>query len=175
MIPYNEHISHEVRMKPSRNKVSRVIRKSEPRRTGRSVPAFVVGRLALLGPDGSPRVDLSGRAGRGVLATTTVALGPYHVGRDVLVCFADSDQRRPVVVGVLQNQAEMKAAAEKPQLDAIVDGERIVMTGKKEVILTCGKASIALTADGKIVVRGAKILSTAEGLHRIRGATVEMN
>ena len=175
MIPYNEHISHEVRMKPSRNKVSRVIRKSEPRRTTRFVPHVVVGRLALLGPDGSPRVDLAGRSGRGVLARPTVALGPHHVGRDVLVCFADGDRTRPVVVGVLQNQAEMKAAAEKPRLDAIVDGERIVMTGKKEVILTCGKASIALTADGKIVVRGAKILSTAEGLHRIRGATVEMN
>jgi hypothetical protein len=129
--------------------------------------------LALLGPDGSPRVDLSGRGGRGVLARATVALCPQHVGREVLVCFVDRDRMRPVVVGVLQDQAEMKAAVEK--LDAIVDGERIVMTGKKEVILTCGKASIALTADGKVVVKGAKILSSAEGLHRIRGATVEMN
>jgi hypothetical protein len=129
--------------------------------------------LALLGPDGNPRVDLSGRGGRGVLARATVALGPQYVGRDVLVCFADRNRMRPVVVGVLQNQAEMKAAVEK--LDAIVDGERIVMTAKKEVILTCGKASIALTADGKVVVKGAKILSSAEGLHRIRGATVEMN
>jgi uncharacterized protein (DUF2345 family) len=97
------------------------------------------------------------------------------VGRHVLVCFADRDRTRPVVIGVPQSQEEMKAASEERRLDAIVDGERIVMTGKKEVVLRCGKASIALTADGKVVVRGAKIISTAEGLHRIRGATVEMN
>jgi len=163
-------------MKPSRKKTGSAISKSEPRRTASPVlPEVVVGRLALLGPDGSPRIDLSGRGGHGVSATTTVALSPHHVGRDVLVCFADRDRTRAVVVGVLQNQEEMKAAAEERRLDAIVDGERIVMTGGKEVILRCGKASIALTADGKVVVKGAKIVSTAEGLHRIRGATIEMN
>ena len=163
-------------MKPSRKNASSVIRKSQPRRTASSVlPDVVVGRLALLGPDGSPCVDLSGRGGRGIFATTTVALGPRHVGRHVLVCFADRDRTRPVVIGVPQSQEEMKAASEERRLDAIVDGERIVMTGKKEVVLRCGKASIALTADGKVVVRGAKIISTAEGLHRIRCATVEMN
>jgi len=163
-------------MKPNRTKAApTTIKGNFSRATRSALPEVVVGRLALLGPDGCPRVDLPSQGGRGVLATTTVVLVPHHVGRDVLVCFADRDRKRPVVVGVLQNQAEMKAAAEASRLDAVVDGERIIMTGKKEVVLRCGKASIALTADGKIVVKGAKILSTAEGLHRIRGATVEMN
>jgi len=60
-------------------------------------------------------------------------------------------------------------------VDAAVDGERVVLTGRREVVLRCGKASIALSADGRVVIKGANLLATSSGLHRIRGGAVQIN
>jgi len=155
-------------MKPSRKNASSVIRKSQPRRTASSVlPDVVVGRLALLGPDGSPASIYPDEAAGGFLpplrGTRASSRGPP--------CACVLCRPRPNPASGDRGAAEPgrnEGSIRERRLDAIVDGERIVMTGKKEVVLRCGKASIALTADGKVVVRGAKIISTAEGLHRIR-------
>jgi len=56
-----------------------------------------------------------------------------------------------------------------------VDGKRVVLEGDQEVVLRCGDASITLRRDGKIVLRGAYIETTATGLNRIRGGSVKIN
>jgi hypothetical protein len=41
--------------------------------------------------------------------------------------------------------------------------------------LRCGEASISLSRDGKVVIRGRHIVSHASGVNRIRGGSVELN
>ncbi len=87
--------------------------------------------------------------------------------------FLDGSCDQPVVTGVVQRAGEASAAA--VSLDATVDGERVLLTGRREVVLRCGKASIALAADGRVVIKGVSLLATASGLHRIRGGAVRIN
>jgi hypothetical protein len=60
-------------------------------------------------------------------------------------------------------------------MDAEVDGERLVFTAKKEIVLRCGKASITLTRAGKVLIRGIYLLSRSSGVNRIKGGSVQIN
>jgi hypothetical protein len=59
--------------------------------------------------------------------------------------------------------------------DCLVDGERLVLEGRKEVVLRCGECAIALRADGKIVLKGREIISRAFEANKIKGACVNIN
>ena len=56
-----------------------------------------------------------------------------------------------------------------------VDGEKTVVTAQKEIVLRCGKASITLTRAGKVLIRGAYLLSRSSGVNRIKGGSVQIN
>jgi uncharacterized protein (DUF2345 family) len=60
-------------------------------------------------------------------------------------------------------------------LEIDADGERIVLEAKKEIVLRCGKASITLTADGRIVHKGVELVSSASETNRIKGSRVKIN
>jgi len=134
-----------------------------------------MGRLAGLAHSGEAWVDLPGEGRRHVPARSTCALVPEQVGRQVLVTFVGDDRAHPIITGILREAADAAREAAVPRLDAVVDAERIVLTGKREVVLRCGKASIVLTADGSVVVKGARLLTSATGVHRIRGGAVQIN
>jgi len=59
--------------------------------------------------------------------------------------------------------------------EARVDGRRVVVEGREEVTLRCGKASLTLRADGKVVLRGVNLVSQADQVHKIRGGKVQVN
>ncbi|MCC6418741.1 MAG: hypothetical protein IT429_10940, partial [Gemmataceae bacterium] len=46
---------------------------------------------------------------------------------------------------------------------------------KEEIVLRCGKSSITLRKDGKVVVLGAEVVSRASGTNKIKGAAVRIN
>ena len=81
---------------------------------------------------------------------------------------------QPAKSGGSKANGARKSGAGDP-LEATIDRDRIVLEAKKEVVLRCGKASLTLTADGKIVIKGANLLTTSSGAHRIRGASVSIN
>jgi hypothetical protein len=146
----------------------------------------VIGRLCGGARDGAPLVDWDG--GGPVSARPVARLDvadlcrPDGAGREVLLLFpADA---RPVIVDLLadpvaqvlaQTLAETLAAPEGPAPEARLDGDRVVLEGRREVVLRCGKASITLRRDGKVVVRGTELLSRATGRNRIKGASVAIN
>jgi hypothetical protein len=70
---------------------------------------------------------------------------------------------------------DLMGEATAPSLDLIIDRQRIVLSAQQEVVLRCGKASITLTTDGRIAIRGADIVSTAGRVNRIRGGAVKIN
>jgi hypothetical protein len=57
----------------------------------------------------------------------------------------------------------------------LVDGQELVLEGYKRIELRCGKASLILTEEGKVLVNGTYISSTSSGAHRIRGGSVDIN
>ncbi|TQV76393.1 hypothetical protein FLL45_00040 [Aliikangiella marina] len=58
---------------------------------------------------------------------------------------------------------------------ALVDGNRVVLEGKDEIVLKCGEASITLTKSGKILIRGKYLLNRSSGVNRIMGGSVQVN
>jgi hypothetical protein len=67
------------------------------------------------------------------------------------------------------------SARSKKQARAVVDGEVVELRGNERVELRCGKASIVMTKEGKIILSGTYLSSASSGAHRIRGGSVEIN
>lgn len=72
----------------------------------------------------------------------------------------------PVLIGLLQVTAEQ---------DLEVVGRHIAITAGESFTITCGKASITLTKAGKVVIRGADVLSRSSGINRVKGGSVQIN
>ena len=142
----------------------------------RKAPAeATLGILVGIGPAGEAWVDLPRPRRKNVPARSTVALASAHIGREVLITWIDGDRDQPVILGIIQGPGDASGDAVLPRVDAIVDAERIVLSGRREVVLRCGKASIALAADGSVAIKGARLLTSASGVHRIRGGAVQIN
>lgn len=130
---------------------------------------MVVGRLAGLDGAGRPLVDFPGNPAREeCTARSTVALEPAHVGREVALLFEGGDLRRPILVGLMQS-----TSAVRPEI--LADGEPVVVEADRELVLRCGAASITLSRDGKIRIRGTDLLARSSGGNRIKGANVRIN
>lgn len=57
----------------------------------------------------------------------------------------------------------------------LVDGKKVVIEAKDEIVLKCGDASITLTKAGKIMIRGKYLLNRSTGVNRILGGSVQVN
>jgi hypothetical protein len=115
-----------------------------------------------------------------VVARATVSLGGDDVDRDVVLLFEGGDRRAPIIVGVIQPPKKLpdRAEADRATLLAIgveADGEKIVITAEKELVLRCGDSSITLTRAGKVVIRGEYIISRSSGVNCIKGGSVRIN
>jgi len=145
-----------------------------------------LGRIVSAGP-GEVRVDYEGN-GRGSLAARVSAgiddASLERAARDAqeaLLLFASGDPGRPVVVALLRSRTPLTDAVLEAALPsasqrvARVDGKRVEIEGRDEVVLRCGRASLTLSRDGKVLLRGVKVVTHADGVHRIRGAKVEIN
>lgn len=51
----------------------------------------------------------------------------------------------------------------------------LMFTSDKKITLSCGKSSITLFPNGKIVLKGEYILSDAEGVNRLAGGRIDIN
>lgn len=109
-----------------------------------------------------------------MVARSTVPIATADVGREVLVAFEEGDVRFPYIVGLFW-QPEQRPPTQQLPIEAKVDGEQVVIEGKKEIVLKCGKASITLTRAGKVLIRGAYVLSRSSGVNRIKGGSVQVN
>ncbi|MBW2523165.1 MAG: hypothetical protein JRI23_03280 [Deltaproteobacteria bacterium] len=133
------------------------------------LPAVVVGTVVAAEPELC--VTWPGRS-EPTAARSVVPIGARHAGREVTLAFEGGDAARPIVTGLLRGREQAEAA---PSIGVEVDGEALVLEGKQQVVLRCGKASITLTRAGKVLVEGAYVSSHATGIHRILGGAVEIN
>jgi hypothetical protein len=79
------------------------------------------------------------------------------------------DGERPIVVGLLAQSVSLEPR------DVVLDGKRVVLDAKDEIVLRCGEASITLRRNGRVVIRGAYVEARSKGVNRIRGGTVQIN
>ncbi len=99
---------------------------------------------------------------------------------EAVLLFEEGDPLRPLLLGLLRSAAPLLdallagplAPAEKV---ARIDGVRVAIEGKEEVVLQCGKASLTLQRDGKVVLRGVNLVTQADQVHKIRGGKVQVN
>jgi Domain of unknown function (DUF6484) len=142
-----------------------------------------VGMFVGINEAGEPQVTHPlNPSNRPVLARSTVPLDPSQVGRAVVIAFACGDVQKPIIMGVLWQPRDKSPVApppvgapSQPPLEVERDGEQLVLTAEREIVLRCGKASLTLTRAGKVLIRGAYLLSRSSGVNRIKGGSVQIN
>lgn len=158
----------------------------------------VIGQLEGVSSKGEPLVDFQqNMSEQAIPAMSTLAINAEHIGRQVALLFTRGDLSNPLIIGLihsplmdlLDNFSVSVVEPEQAELpvnepdenttglstDAFVDGKRVILEGREEVVLKCGDASITLTKAGKIMIRGKYILNRSTGVNRILGGSVQVN
>jgi hypothetical protein len=159
----------------------------ETRTLGQEGPGFRVGWIVRVTPEGKALVDFLGNAQGAVEARSLLgavapgAAGVALEGRPVLLVFEEGDPSWPIILGIVGDRlvpeapvVEAPPPVPRPR-DGVIDGKRIVFDAKEEIVLRCGKSSITLRKDGKVVVLGAELVSRASGTNKIKGSAVKIN
>ena len=123
-----------------------------------------VHRAEIIGfaPDGRAQVLIPSLGEMPFFAQSLVPVPAASVGRLAAVTMMGDE---PLILGLVQPPA--------PEVEA--DGERLVIEARREMTLRCGKASITMTADGRVTIRGTQVLSRSDGPNRVQGASVQLN
>jgi len=154
---------------------------------------IIIGSLVGLNDSGEPQVTFPTAAGKTFTAISTIAITPQHQGRQLALLFANGDLAQPIIMGVIHSPlldllSNVEVVDSKPDVIATnslpnsqdesiatIDGNRVVLEGKEEIVLRCGAASITLTKTGKILITGKNLLNRASGVNRIMGGSVQVN
>ena len=141
-----------------------------------------VGKLVSVDKTGDILVDYQDNPFSGPLpARSTVKISNMDENKDTLLMFEKHDPRLPIIIGIVQDQPfvthpSKEITLEKTRIkDVVVDGKRIVFDAKKEIILRCGKGSVTIQANGKIVIKGTDLISRSKGMNKIKGTAVRIN
>jgi len=133
------------------------------------------GWIAEVSAEGEVRVDYPGNRhgvlpARSIVDIPAASLAPAGARTEVLLCFEAGDPQRPIIMGVLRAARLSESAS-----PAGFSGDQLSFTAGKEMSLRCGDSSITLTADGRIVIKGTRLVSRASETNKIRGASVAIN
>ncbi len=141
------------------------------------ITGIVIGRVVAASAAEGVRVDHPANPSDEALAAlSTVELRAADVGREVALAFEQGDATRPIVLGLIHHPVADSAGGDAWSHAAITsDGERVTISADREIVLRCGGASITLTRAGKILIRGAYLLSRSTGVNRIKGGSVQIN
>ena len=162
--------------------VLEVLLASEDCHDGEAINGVVIGKLVNLTRYGEPLVHFaSNHSGPPLRAKTTVVLGRETLGEEVLLVFEAANVLKPIIIGVLQSPTTLDEKTQRipgqhsslPIVEC--DGERVMVSAEKEIVLRCGEASITLTRAGKILIKGTYVLSRSSGVNRIKGGSVQIN
>lgn len=145
---------------------------------------WVAGRAGV----GALLVDFRGNPGGPLPARSTVPMdsramdAAVETRQAVVLIFDEGDARLPIIVGLIQEassspltDALLEAPVRTEAMEARVDGKRVVLEGRDEVVLRCGDSSITMRSNGQILIRGLRVETRATGTNRIKGGNVQIN
>jgi Domain of unknown function (DUF6484) len=141
-------------------------------------PADVMtGRIVSVSANGAPIVDFPGNpTGRPVEALSTARYDLASTGCAVALMFLNGDPAQPLAIGlVAQGNKEDAGYAHLAEPQDNKPPERLILAATQEIVLQCGHARITLTGGGKALVRGTYLSLRSSGMHRIVGASVQIN
>lgn len=141
-----------------------------------TIDGVVLARVTSVDPNGKVWVHFRGAPAAGVPARAMTRVTSDDIGRDAALLFEDGDRDKPLVMGLLfPGQTRPARADADTEKHASVDGQRVVLSAEREIVLECGEASITLTRAGKILIKGTYVLTRSSGTNRIQGGSVQIN
>lgn len=148
--------------------------------TGREelVQAARIGRISSVDDEGNITVWMPGvgpmHARLAIAASLERLRQVISAQQSVLLLVEERAPERPIIIGFVEDRA--RPEANPPQVvEADVDGKRVRIVGKDEVVLECGNASITLRRNGRVVIKGDYVETHSEGTNRIKGGQVRIN
>jgi hypothetical protein len=147
-----------------------------PAPASKRADGVIVGTLIAFSDNGStPLVTYPGQVGTAALAARSIVdLHGSHIGGDVALLFENGNPQQPIVIGCLHHpRATLPDLAGQVELD--VDGQRLTVTAREQMVLRCGKARITLTRAGKILIEGTYVSNRSSGVLRLKGGSVQIN
>jgi hypothetical protein len=91
------------------------------------------------------------------------------------VMFEDGDPALPIIVGCLHDAHPSGLQPRAGSIEVEADGQRLVVSARDQIVLRCGKASISLTKDGKLILEGEYVSTQSSGVLRLKGGSVQIN
>ena len=132
------------------------------------IPGVAVGTLDGVDSDGRPTVRIGDSVESRVAAVVWMADSPdwsASEGARVVLAFEEGDEDRPIILGFL----------DAPSLRTEPAAQSLKLESERELVIECGKAKIALRADGRIEIRGGHLISRSTGPNKIKGGSVHIN
>lgn len=130
-------------------------------------------------PDNEPLIDFDGNPTLAPLrARTCTEILPSDLGREAVLLFNEGDCAMPMIMGLLRRETEPRIdAIDAPVVSAQVEADdaHVVVTAREKLTLRCGLASITLTRDGRVIIAGTHVQSSAQNTNRIMGGSVQIN
>ena len=134
------------------------------------IDGVVIGLL--MGFDGArPLVVFAGnRRDVAVPARSLASLEDAGIGAELALLFEEGDPGRPLIVGRIVGPGQSR-----PRPEISHKGGKVLVEAAGGIELRCGKASIVMHPDGRIIIRGSNLVSHASVGNRIRGGSVHLN
>ncbi len=142
------------------------------------LPAYVTGKLIGVDAMGHPLVTHAQSHGKHVIAKTLVTLQRTDFGRDIALIFENGDVACPAIVGFPSAHVfapERVEGTYSAPLPIKLDSSHLLFKADRDIVLECGKASITLSKDGRIEIKGMNILSKASQTNKVKGGAVLLN
>ena len=133
---------------------------------------ILIGQLIAVDPDGRPLVDIPGCIGPCVARLLQDVLNLAEINEIelptmVLLAVPAVDDDSPVILGLINDtlsQPSQKHEIDLPCGDkqhVSIDGEQVMLEAKEEMVLSCGKSSITLKKNGKVIIKGVDLINRA--------------
>ena len=151
------------------------------------ITGVAIGVVADLAADGTPLVACPDISDAPLPARATVPVAQDDIGAEVALMFEGGDPQRPLIMGLIVNPGQRDEPVEIPvltasgaaktqvQIDNTEPQDFQLIEGKEMVVLKCGRASITLTKEGKVLIRGAYVSSRSSGVNRLKGGSIHIN
>ncbi len=142
---------------------------------------IVIGTLAGTAEDGRPLVYYPGIPGdKPLIAIATGSTAAHQAGCEVALGFVEGNPALPIILGLIHKtgasgQSTPLETSQTQLVDVQLDGDRLTLTADREIVLKCGKSSITLTREGKVILKGAYLSTHSTGVNRIKGGSVQIN